>query len=52
MICLTFQKVSNCDQWNVEIENPPTYKRRDDISCGNFGMTDNPNVFYAFSNYK
>ena len=35
---LGFQKVKNSHGWNVELENPPTHKRRDDASCGNFGM--------------
>ena len=30
--------MSNCQGGNVELENPPTHKRPDDVSRGNFGM--------------
>ena len=36
---LSFKK---CHGWNVELENPPTCKRRDDISRDNFGMDATP----------
>ena len=41
-ICLRFQKVSNFHGWNVELENLPTRKCRDDVSRGNFGMDATP----------
>ena len=31
-------EVSNCHGWNIKLENPPTHKLRDDVSCGNFGI--------------
>ena len=42
--CLGFQKVSNCQGWNVELENPPTQKCQDDVSRGNFVMYGTPNI--------
>ena len=41
---LGFQKVSNCQGWNVELENPPTQKCRDDVSRGKFAMDATPNI--------
>ena len=55
MICLGFQKVSNCYGWNVELENPPTVKRRDDVSRGNFRVDATPNkhiVLVEFNRWK
>ena len=50
MICLGFQKVSNCHGC-VDLENPPTHKRRGDVSRSNFAMDATPkfnaNFFFA-----
>ena len=36
--------MSNCHDWNVELEDPPTHKHQVDVSHGNFGMVANPFV--------
>ena len=47
LICLRFQKVSNCHGRNVELKNLSTHKLRDDVSRGNFGMDATPYAEYA-----
>ena len=36
--------MSNRHEWNVKLQNPPTRKRRDDVSRGNFGVDATPKV--------
>ena len=42
MICLGFQKVSNCHERNVKLENPLTHKPQDDVFRANFCMDFTP----------
>ena len=41
-LCLGFQKVPNCQGWNVEPENSTTHKRWNNVSGSNFGMDATP----------
>ena len=55
---------SVCHGWNVELENPPTHKRQDCASTGNFDMDATPkyykknkndlieSIFDTYENYK